>query len=97
MAAGDYLAKKKRTKANLLKFLKGPAILDLYNFMREASKPELYTGAEKNIKKQLKKERIGEGRSIGVQECITYGAVESIDPLCEQTIDFMWELVASLL
>ena len=62
--------------------------------MREAWSPQLYTGAEKTIKKQLKKEGIK--RPIGVQECITYGAVESIDPLCEQTIDFMWEIVASL-
>ena len=51
VAAGDYLAKKKRTKASLLKFLKGAAILDLYNFMREVWSPDLYTGAEKNIKK----------------------------------------------
>lgn len=91
------MAKKKRTKASLLKFLKGPAILDLYNFMREAWSPQLYTGAERTIKKQLKKDKKGESkRPIGVQECITYGAVESIDPLCEQTIDFMWEIVASL-
>jgi len=66
-AAGDYLAKKKRTKASLLKFLKGPGILDLYNFMREQWSPELYKGTEKTIKKELKKSLPkGEKRVIGV-------------------------------
>jgi len=51
VTAANYLAKKKKTKANLMKFLKGPAILDLYNFMREEWNPELYSGSEKNIKK----------------------------------------------
>ena len=45
-AAAEYLKRKKKTKASLLKFLKGPSILDLYNFMREVWTPELYTGAE---------------------------------------------------
>ena len=47
-----------------MKFLKGPAILDLYNFMREEWNPELYSGSEKNIKKQLKKD--DKKRPIGV-------------------------------
>ena len=56
MAAGDWLASKKRTKANLIKFLKGPALLDLYTFMKDVWSPATYTGMEKSVKKQLKKD-----------------------------------------
>ena len=66
MAAGDYLAREKKTKANLMKFLKGPAILDLYSFMFKKWAPEKYTGIEKQIKKDLKKESVKAKTIIGV-------------------------------
>jgi hypothetical protein len=34
VALGDYLNKVKKTRASLMKFLKGPALLDLYKFMQ---------------------------------------------------------------
>lgn len=95
MALGDYLAKEKKTKASLIKFLKGPAILDLYKFMQKRWAPEKYTGAEAKIKKMLKKER--PGTVIGLQECVTYAALHNEDPLCVETIEFLWEIVAYLL
>jgi len=95
VALGDYLAKDKKTKASLIKFLKGPAILDLYKFMQNKWAPERYTGAEVTIKKMLKKS--WPGTVIGIQECVTYAALHNEDPLCVETVELLWEIVACLL
>ena len=98
VAAGDYLNKVKRTKANLMKFLKGPALLTLYTFM-QSQHPELYTGVEKKIKKALKKERPKDALKtpIGVPECVTHAAVYKQDELCTMTIEFLVEIMACAL
>ena len=80
-----------------MKFLKGPAILDLYSFMFKKWAPEKYTGIEKQIKKDLKKESGKVKTIIGVQECVTYAAFHNMDPLCKETIEFLWEIAACLL
>ena len=48
--ASEYLFRKMKTRTTLTKFLKGPSLLALYQFMQETF-PELYTGIEKKIKK----------------------------------------------
>ena len=95
MAAGDWLERKKQMKPNLLKFLKGSALFNLYSFMKDEWSPATYTGMEKSVKKQLIKEQIKGGPRIGVPECVTYAAVEDLDPLCCETIDFLMEIMAS--
>ncbi len=85
MAATDYLINEKKTTGSLLKFLKGPSIPDLYKFMSTIWSPEKYTGAESK-----------QGMS-SLQESITYAALHNLDPLCVDTIEFLWEILACLL
>ena len=37
------------------------------------------------------------GPPIGVPECVSYAAVEGLDPLCCETIDLLMEIMASYL
>ena len=92
----EYLHRKMKTRTTLVKFCKGPYLLSLYQFMQFVY-PELNTNADIKIKKQLKKEGRQEKAIVGVQECVTYCAINHTDKLCEMTIDFLIEIVACFL
>ncbi len=58
--------------------------------------PELYTGIEKKLKKEFKKDA-PRSKKINLQECITHAAVNHLDELCEKTLDFQIEILACIL
>lgn len=60
--------------------------------------PSLYTNAEKSIKKLLKSQMPKKDkRPIEFQESITYAAINDLDPLCVQTMEFHLEILAVVL
>jgi glucokinase len=89
---------KMKTASSLEKFCKGIGILKLYQFMQREH-PDMVTDIQQKIKKTMKSEAKAAKtkRVVSAEMCITYAAVHGLDPLCELTIDFLIEIIASCL
>ncbi|CDW86064.1 glucokinase [Stylonychia lemnae] len=96
-ALGKYMFNKMKTKSSLIKLCKGQGIFLLHQFMK-TQHPELDTTIEDAVKKALKAQAKATNKKekviINKQECITYAALNDLDPLCTKTIDFMIEIIA---
>ncbi|CDW81338.1 glucokinase [Stylonychia lemnae] len=87
------LCEKMNTHGCLNHFCCGFGVFLLHQFLK-SQHPELITNLELEIQDKFQQER---KKSVSLQECITYCAVNKTDKLCMMAIDFLIEIFATCL